>query len=98
MMGRRLLTVLLGASACFFGCGPITGQAESRPPGLRVGAAAASFEADDSMEIAGSILPGKATGQEGQLRAVAVVLEKKPDPKAVERLGKLEREHQGTKF
>ncbi len=43
---------------------------------LRVGAAAAEFVADDSMHIGGSILPGKAQGQEGKLRAVAVVLEK----------------------
>jgi neutral ceramidase len=46
--------------------------------GLRVGAAAVELQADDSMVIAGSILPVKATGQEGKLRAVAVVLEKKP--------------------
>ncbi|HVJ83645.1 MAG TPA: hypothetical protein VNC50_21440, partial [Planctomycetia bacterium] len=45
------------------------------PPSLRVGAAAAAIEADDSMTIAGGILPGKAIGQEGLLRAVAVVLE-----------------------
>src|SRR5688572_12757707 len=43
---------------------------------LRVGAAAVEFIADDSMIIAGSILPGRAQGQEGKLRAVAVVLEK----------------------
>lgn len=43
---------------------------------LHVGAAAAEFIADDSMHIGGSILPGKAQGQEGKLRAVAVVLEK----------------------
>lgn len=43
---------------------------------LRVGAAAAEFIGDDSMPIAGSILPGKVQGQEGKLRAVAVVLEK----------------------
>lgn len=43
---------------------------------LRVGAAAAEFEADDSMVIAGGIGPGKAAGQEGRLRAVAVVIEK----------------------
>jgi len=44
--------------------------------GLRVGAASVELEADDSMIIAGGITPGKATGQEGKLRAVAVVLEK----------------------
>lgn len=48
---------------------------------MRVGSAALDFIADDSMEIAGSILPGRAKGQEGKLRAVAVVLEKKPHPK-----------------
>src|SRR5262245_7043219 len=42
---------------------------------LRVGAAAVGIPADDSMVIGGSIQPGRATGQEGQLRAVAVVLE-----------------------
>jgi molybdopterin-guanine dinucleotide biosynthesis protein A len=43
---------------------------------LHVGVAAVEFIADDSMPIAGSILPGKVKGQEGKLRAVAVVLEK----------------------
>jgi hypothetical protein len=43
---------------------------------LLSGAAAVNLEADDSMVIAGGIGPGKATGQEGQLRVVAVVLEK----------------------
>ena len=46
--------------------------------GLRVGAAAVTLEADDSMIIAGGITAGKATGQEGKLRATAVVLEKQP--------------------
>jgi hypothetical protein len=49
--------------------------------GLNVGAATAELEADDSMVIAGGITPGKATGQEGKLRAVAVVLEKKSSGK-----------------
>ena len=44
--------------------------------GLRVGAASVDLEADDSMVIAGGITPGKASGQEGKLRVVAVVLEK----------------------
>jgi hypothetical protein len=43
-----------------------------------VGAAAEEFAADDSMVIGGSIEPGKAQGQEGKLRAVAVVMEKPP--------------------
>ena len=43
---------------------------------VRCGAAAVEIAADDSMVIGGGIGPGKATGQEGQLRAVATVLEK----------------------
>src|SRR2546428_762027 len=60
---------------------PLTGQGAEKPAipdGVRVGAASAEFEADDSMIIAGGITAGKATGQEGKLRAVAVVLEKEP--------------------
>ena len=45
-------------------------------PLVRVGAAAAEIEGDDSMVIAGGIHPGKATGQEGKLRAIATVVEK----------------------
>lgn len=44
--------------------------------GLQVGAAAVNLQADDTMVIGGSILPGKAKGQEGELRVVAVILEK----------------------
>lgn len=46
-----------------------------RAQGMKAGAAAADLEADDSLVIGGSILPGKAKGQEGKLRAVAVVVE-----------------------
>lgn len=45
---------------------------------LRVGAAAVAVEADDSMVIAGGIGPARATGQEGELRATACVIEKAP--------------------
>lgn len=45
---------------------------------MRVGAAAVAMEADDSMTIAGGIGPARATGQEGTLRATAVVIEKAP--------------------
>lgn len=48
---------------------------------LAVGSAAVNLEADDSMVIAGGIGPGRAMGQEGQLRVVAVVLEKAGQPK-----------------
>ena len=53
-------------------------QAAVPSAGLHVGTGTGEFEADDSMTIAGGIGPGKANGQEGKLRAVAVVLEK-PD-------------------
>jgi len=43
--------------------------------GLRVGAAAVELNADDSMPIAGGIHPGFVKGQEGKLRAVALVIE-----------------------
>lgn len=42
---------------------------------LHVGAAAVDIPVDDSMEIAGGILPWKANGQEGKLRASSVVLQ-----------------------
>ncbi len=48
-------------------------------PQLRVGAAAVNLPADDSMVIAGSILPRYAKGQEGEVRAVAVVIERPGD-------------------
>ncbi len=47
---------------------------------IRVGAAAISIAADDSMVVGGGIGPGKATGQEGELRAVAVVIERTSKP------------------
>jgi hypothetical protein len=49
---------------------------------LRVGAAAAELIADDSMVIGGGIEGGLVQGQEGQLRAVAVVIEKPGEAKA----------------
>src|SRR5271165_7014997 len=42
---------------------------------LKAGAAAAVLVADDSMVIGGGIGPGKAHGQEGELRASAVVIQ-----------------------
>lgn len=48
---------------------------------LRVGAAAVNLQADDSMVISGGIGPRYAKGQEGELRAVAVVVEKDPGQK-----------------
>jgi hypothetical protein len=57
-------------------CGDVFAAAQL--DGLHVGTAAVELEADDSMVIAGGITPGKAAGQEGKLRVVAVVLEKPP--------------------
>src|SRR5438067_1047946 len=47
----------------------------ARADGPRAGASAVAFEADDSLVIGGGILPYKAKGQEGELRASAVVVE-----------------------
>jgi neutral ceramidase len=43
---------------------------------VRIGAAAVELEADDNMVIGGGIMPGHIKGQDGKLRAVAVVIEK----------------------
>ena len=54
-----------------------TGTTYATEPGrLRVGSSAVNLEADDAMVIAGGIGPGKAAGQEGQLRVTAIVIEK----------------------
>jgi neutral ceramidase len=42
---------------------------------LKVGASASRLVADDAMVIGGGIGPGKASGQEGELRATALVIE-----------------------
>jgi neutral ceramidase len=65
-----LLRVVVAASFVL----PATPLRAAEAPPLRVGAAAAELVADDSMVIGGSILPRFAKGQEGKLRACAVVL------------------------
>jgi neutral ceramidase len=65
-----LLTLLVAISSA-----PVLAQEVG---GVRVGAAAVEFKADDSMIIASGIHEGRAKGSEGKLRAVAVVLEKQP--------------------
>jgi len=50
-------------------------SADAAESQLRVGASAAEFIATDDMTVAGGIGGAKVQGQEGQLRAVAVVLE-----------------------
>ena len=49
---------------------------EIQPGNLRVGAASVEIEADDNMVIGGGIFPVFKSGQEGRLRASAVVMEK----------------------
>jgi hypothetical protein len=49
---------------------------------LKAGAAAAQFEANDSLVIGGGILAAKAAGQEGELRASAVVIQAEDGTKA----------------
>ena len=65
---RAILALVIGAG--------LSRSAESTAT-VRVGAAAVELLADDSMVIAGGIGAGKANGQEGKLRTVAIVLEKK---------------------
>lgn len=65
-MNRTMLILILGCAIV-----PQIVQAD----GLKAGAAAAVLVADDSMVIGGGIGPGKARGQEGKLRASAVVIQ-----------------------
>ena len=56
-------------------------MASTTVAGLRVGTGSVNLQADDSMVVAGSILPKHVKGQEGELRAVAIVIERPPAPK-----------------
>jgi hypothetical protein len=78
------MTPLLARLALSIGLSPILLAALAATPAdaadpaaapLRVGAAAANFLADDKMQIAGGIEPQYYHGQEGELRAVATVIE-----------------------
>ena len=69
--------VLILGVAVYFSCE--SSWSQSHP--LKIGTAAIRLEADDSMVIAGGIHPGKAGGQEGELRATAIVLEQAPHGK-----------------
>ena len=60
-MNRTMLSLILAAAIV-----PPALHADE----LKVGAAAAVLVADDAMVIGGGIGPGKAQGQEGELRAV----------------------------
>lgn len=75
----RMLILYVGWIAPLLSVSPPSGLGAE--PAVRVGAAAASMEADDSMVIAGGIGPRLVKGQEGQLRATAVVIEKSGGPR-----------------
>lgn len=73
------LSLISSVSRCvasWVACGVISfaASAHATEGTLRVGSATVDFHADDSMVIGGGIGPGRAQGQEGKLRAVAVVL------------------------
>ncbi|MBI2480905.1 MAG: hypothetical protein HYV60_20425 [Planctomycetia bacterium] len=53
--------------------------ARAEQESLRAGAASVDLVADDAMVIGGSIGPGRVKGQEGKLRAAAVVIQGPPD-------------------
>lgn len=57
-------------------CTTMVAWAAAEEAPLRVGTAAVELEAEDDMVIAGGIHPGRAQGEEGRLRAAAVVIEK----------------------
>ena len=48
----------------------------SQSNNLKAGAASTTIEANDSMVIGGGIFPAFVAGQEGQLRASAIIIEK----------------------
>ncbi len=64
------LKMLLTAAWLSLACNPVPAAAD-----LKAGAAHEVLLADDSMVIGGGIGPGKASGQEGELRASALVVE-----------------------
>src|SRR5438105_2486652 len=70
----RFLPLALAALVLTGGLRPRLAHAADVP--LRVGAAAVELVASDDMAIGGGILPGYVKGQDGKLRAVAVVVEK----------------------
>lgn len=79
LTGVLLMLVVAGVTLFVPKCesfgGPTNGTLQT-VAGVRVGASAVDLQADNSMPLSGGIEPGKASGQEGQLRAVAIVLAK----------------------
>ena len=68
VMFRNLLTISMLLTSAGVGVSVQAGE-------LKAGAAAANLKADDALVIGGGIGPHKYTGQEGELRASAVVIE-----------------------
>ena len=52
-------------------------ELDTKEESMKVGTGVAEISADDSMVIAGGILPRFASGQEGKLRASAIIIEEK---------------------
>lgn len=80
MAGRWSAALLFFRFLCLaaiatWGAGPRSLATAAEATTLRVGAAVVDLIADDEMIIGGGIGPGRTAGQEGKLRAVAVVLE-----------------------
>jgi hypothetical protein len=68
---------LLLPLALFFATALAPAAQRAKPDAkVNVGAASVELEADDDMVIGGSIMPFKVKGQDGKLRAIAVVVEK----------------------
>ncbi len=76
LVGTRPLPWLRASLPLLLGTALLIPRIAVAADGLRVGSAAVDLEADDSMIIAGGIEGGRAKGQEGKLRCVAVVIEK----------------------
>lgn len=84
MARARVLTLLATLMAVVVGKpGQVaSGQEEAQPASFpAVGAAAVELVSDDSMVIAGGIHPRYVRGQEGQLRATAIVFATSPETK-----------------
>lgn len=68
---RQILTFIFSALFSLYGFTQVS-------VGFRVGTGVSELETDNSINIAGGILVRKSPGQDGKLRIVAIVLDKKP--------------------
>ena len=76
MAGKFNVRVALAAAIVSIWASFVAAADNSGPTDLRVGASAVNLKSDSSMVLAGMIEPRYTNEQEGQLRAVAVVIEK----------------------